>query len=68
MNSKTKTLGFMVMDEDWSTSGAMVGEAEVKISAVSLTRPEIKRKISPLLLGAQVIQDIDPPLLLCNSC
>lgn len=44
MNSKTKALGFMVMDEFWSTSGAMVGEADVKIPAVSLTRPEIKIK------------------------
>ena len=56
MNSNTKALGCMVMDEDWSTSGAMVGEADVKIPAVSLTRTEIKRKISSLLLGIQVIQ------------
>ena len=69
VNSKTKALSFMVMDEDWSTSGAMVGEAEVTIPAVSLTRTEIKRKISSLLLGTQVIQEHrDPPLLLCNNC
>ena len=52
----------MVMDEDWSTSGAMVCEAEVTIPAVSLTRPEIKRKIPSLLLGAQVIQEHRDPL------